>query len=800
MPFTEWQTNLNPTHKVTHSKRTTNFVEMMEFIEIQGQTEDEDLYGAEMVLYLDEGDVLKRGSTKEKRDGILKYCSQEGKKSKSRTNQELLELSEDSDKDDGDSNGVKRKEKQHQRSTGGSDDELPAVNLGGEPNENLDGMEKGAKGKDYKKRKKMEKKQKSPRVVQGDGGKVKKSRRKSKSPQSDEKNGTKRLKKVIPLPVDSDDEDFDCGTEKVDTAALKEADATEDGVTVQDDAGGKQSSLDDEPMDIASDDEVPVHSVVPDEAVERGPSGDPSRKPTRSLSTGSDNSFNASDIFLSCSQVFKNPDGCPVASASKAPGSRKHSVGRRSSEDEMMPPPPPSLSGLDFLDDIDLSFSTTQLTKTNTFHQKTPQKHSDPGTSRVKSTEDASGEGNDNICRTTVISDSAINDEVCAKSEDVPQSKKSCDSEDLFFQDDYEEDVDIISNAPETKDNLINTKPSELNDSSKHPKEENKLDSKHSKNAVNPSKQQCDSDHIANITDQLVEAWDNFEGDLFGDDDDDIFGDVDTATKTSDSSYHNEAPKETPGRNSPDISRKDVTDDKADKPAECNVSLASAGIQQFAKPTTPKQNYSLATKRSEGIDKSKVPSTVSNSAVADQTMTRPAAGCSSYSKTYKTDSTLEKQPAKPPLTTTSQISNENGPAENEQPKFDLDFDFGDFFDMDDEMFDKINVLPPSPQVNKTRSGFMSLSQVSQPSTRFDPHAKNSKSKMSSIKSGPAQASKAADGLHSEARENFPSENSSNLHHDVQPKHKNEKETLTDHNEKADKTISGVTKNFLPEVL
>ncbi|XP_071478011.1 uncharacterized protein [Diadema antillarum] len=60
---------------------------------------------------------------------------------------------------------------------------------------------------------------------------------------------------------------------------------------------------------------------------------------------------------------------------------------------------------------------------------------------------------------------------------------------------------------------------------------------------------------------------------------------------------------------------------------------------------------------------------------------------------------------------TKQFENETM---NDDPKFDLDFDLGDFFDFNDEAFSGINILPPSPNVRLRNSHkFMALSQASQ---------------------------------------------------------------------------------------
>ncbi|XP_060063063.1 Fanconi anemia group M protein-like [Ylistrum balloti] len=71
-----WQNRLQQTYKIDHSTKTKHFVELMQFIEIQ-QTLDpnEDPYGEEMSLFLNEEDVLKPGETNGRQGtGIRKFC------------------------------------------------------------------------------------------------------------------------------------------------------------------------------------------------------------------------------------------------------------------------------------------------------------------------------------------------------------------------------------------------------------------------------------------------------------------------------------------------------------------------------------------------------------------------------------------------------------------------------------------------------------------------------------------------------------------------------------------------------
>ncbi|XP_033734152.1 Fanconi anemia group M protein-like [Pecten maximus] len=69
-----WQNRLQQTFKIEHSTKTKNFVELMQFIEIQQLLDpNEDPYGEEMRLFLDEEDVIKPGETT-RRGGIRKFC------------------------------------------------------------------------------------------------------------------------------------------------------------------------------------------------------------------------------------------------------------------------------------------------------------------------------------------------------------------------------------------------------------------------------------------------------------------------------------------------------------------------------------------------------------------------------------------------------------------------------------------------------------------------------------------------------------------------------------------------------
>ncbi|XP_070571081.1 Fanconi anemia group M protein-like [Ptychodera flava] len=67
----EWQNTKQATKLIAHSKQCCNFVELMEFIELQQQMGDEDNYGLEMMAYLNMDDVVQPG--KQKKYGIEQY-------------------------------------------------------------------------------------------------------------------------------------------------------------------------------------------------------------------------------------------------------------------------------------------------------------------------------------------------------------------------------------------------------------------------------------------------------------------------------------------------------------------------------------------------------------------------------------------------------------------------------------------------------------------------------------------------------------------------------------------------------
>ncbi|XP_069117221.1 LOW QUALITY PROTEIN: Fanconi anemia group M protein-like [Argopecten irradians] len=111
-----WQNRLQDTYKIDHSAKTKNFVELMQFIEIQQLLDpNEDPYGNEMKLFLNKDDVLKPEETSSRGGtGIRKFCVsvekgseatstiQKGKGKRVRKSEVLpvFEISSDEDSDD----------------------------------------------------------------------------------------------------------------------------------------------------------------------------------------------------------------------------------------------------------------------------------------------------------------------------------------------------------------------------------------------------------------------------------------------------------------------------------------------------------------------------------------------------------------------------------------------------------------------------------------------------------------------------------------------------------------------------
>ncbi|XP_071963956.1 Fanconi anemia group M protein-like, partial [Antedon mediterranea] len=63
-----WQTKFQPTKLVDHSKRCRHFVEMEEFLEVQGFADGEDVYGMEMATFLNKDDIIRN------KRGIQRFC------------------------------------------------------------------------------------------------------------------------------------------------------------------------------------------------------------------------------------------------------------------------------------------------------------------------------------------------------------------------------------------------------------------------------------------------------------------------------------------------------------------------------------------------------------------------------------------------------------------------------------------------------------------------------------------------------------------------------------------------------
>ncbi|XP_038071924.1 uncharacterized protein LOC119740630 isoform X2 [Patiria miniata] len=68
--WSPWQMSKQPVRLVQHSHRCHQFVELMEFIDLQNMTEGDDIYGLEMQTYLDQDDIIRPRKT-----GIENYCT-----------------------------------------------------------------------------------------------------------------------------------------------------------------------------------------------------------------------------------------------------------------------------------------------------------------------------------------------------------------------------------------------------------------------------------------------------------------------------------------------------------------------------------------------------------------------------------------------------------------------------------------------------------------------------------------------------------------------------------------------------
>ncbi|KAK3091417.1 hypothetical protein FSP39_019739 [Pinctada imbricata] len=103
-----WQNRLQPTHSVQHSKKTKDFVELIQFIELQGQQDSkEDNYGNEMKMFLDKDDILKDRETDDndgkKSDGQTatrnRQSSKQDKRKKVRRSEHLPKFESDKESD-----------------------------------------------------------------------------------------------------------------------------------------------------------------------------------------------------------------------------------------------------------------------------------------------------------------------------------------------------------------------------------------------------------------------------------------------------------------------------------------------------------------------------------------------------------------------------------------------------------------------------------------------------------------------------------------------------------------------------
>eukprot|EP00057_Strongylocentrotus_purpuratus_P017531 XP_011672005.1 PREDICTED: LOW QUALITY PROTEIN: Fanconi anemia group M protein [Strongylocentrotus purpuratus] len=717
--FAEWQTNKQPIHKVSHSRRCDVFVEMMEFLEIQGHTEDEDIYGAEMVLYLDEGDVLRKKETEKKgKEGILRYCSQEGKKEKDK---DIVV-----DENEGDCNQKERTSKSKKRARGqkkvkstsseaellGSDDDLPAVDLFSEPSERQDrNSEKTEKHKGKTDRKKSKKSSDDGSSSDGKAG----GRRNSKSPRGGQDSRLKR--KPIPLPCDSDEDDFDTDRRSVTPPRLLGASTTGElhqpkvVKTEERSTGPDQDGLQDEPMDTASDDDQAELPLKPCTA----PTSSPSKNHQECAK--SDTSLNTSDIFLSCTQAFRAP--VVPSGASRKDKGRCESTSD-DGEDDLMPPPPPSLSGLDLLDDIDLSFNASQLAREDTWKRSSPKKEPHKPGIGVDPDEPL------------IASSLGMNDKGSLEWEEHEEEQntrtKHVTSEMLCSSIQDENRTDISSAVRRGRTYGTDIESGAVSPNSDKPRNKNVINhrkfleagiqkvgevvSNKEKGSIT-AEETGDEEEMKNIAVELVEAWDNFEGDIFDDDDVDDEPVSNNMTKSPViSPKSKQVVRRTVDIKNGSMAIKSLeaySEEDTDQRTGFKVSAASHGIRPCTN-SEPQKKLPIEARQS-----SVTPERSVNRSDHDQEI-RGAAVCSPGNELLKIQPQLKHA-----------STGENKIKLTQQPKFDLGFDFGDFFDMDDmddEAFDEIGIVPPSPQVSQKRSGFMAMSQVSKSTIRPEIGARN----------------------------------------------------------------------------
>ncbi|XP_022090579.1 Fanconi anemia group M protein-like isoform X2 [Acanthaster planci] len=370
-----WQISKQPVRLVEHSHRCQQFVELMEFIDLQNLTEGEDIYGLEMQTYLDPDDIRPR------KKGIESYCTKQRKDSSegdslnkgapgtSHTRQPQPSLSEAVDETSPEppsrkrqSEKVRRKKQQPMQlmsspsESNHSDDNLPDVfnreNMHQVSHEVLQCIRTPTSAE--------------KNSTRSDSRSKKRKGTDSKAPSADKPRKHKQKRKHLNPVTDSltgNDDDF--------TGNLKEERAFGDRKTkspgMEGGPGKVVFSKDDlvnrsqpdvtydtpEPMDTGSDDNVMLEHLQKSSVliqVDNLPSTLPSN-------TDDDLSF-----LFPTQTVFLPP------SARKDDHNTSMSESKPSGAKSAMPPPPPSLSSLDLLDDMDTTFNLTQHFQSKSAH------------------------------------------------------------------------------------------------------------------------------------------------------------------------------------------------------------------------------------------------------------------------------------------------------------------------------------------------------------------------------------------------------------------------------------------------
>ncbi|XP_072171762.1 Fanconi anemia group M protein homolog isoform X2 [Diadema setosum] len=604
--FTLWQTNRQPTNLVSHSKRTVNFVRMMEFIEIQGLTEDDDIYGAELRPYLKKDDIC--GPQKRKgKGGVLQLCFQENQVQARNqcavvtSNRENIPCSKSVHTNkQGIGSQMKTCTGGDEGDRGSGNEDFPIIDF----HEGVAKMqESDANQKDNETTlakncefqivldKKNAFKEQGKDALQA----TKISKKNSMSPvQDQDENTSHRHKKTATLLlVNSDDSDFECNNDNEKTSPDKLL-CYNTSYNPSRHKKNKEKNLanaefsQEEAMDTASDGDLPLQKELKDSCQRK--------TPKCFFSTSSLNSsLNALDLFPSSSQLLRNPDTLPVKGLHKEFSRKPFQPIRgdqQEEEEEMVPPPPPSVSGLDLVDEIDLSFHGTQLCRTNDGNHGRSIRQSLDIVNKIGSN----------------MQSVACNDfDVNSMHRTMPSEKKGNQSdgqmsrEELFPYEEHQVGGRIEGILGRNTKSICGNPNSSIKGTVKVSAAEKEQ---------NSSICRDDEDERPNITAHLVEAWDNFKGEIFLDD-------------------SNVAEVADP------MCRLD------DSPCENSQTMQKAQMDH----------------------------------------------------------------------STKQFENETI---NDDPKFDLDFDLGDFFDFNDEAFSGINILPPSPNVRLRNSHkFMVLSQASQ---------------------------------------------------------------------------------------